>query len=120
MKNSSLPIYLVICFFIGFSCQKRPDDTDLVISDELSFILLTEGDSMFLVSAEKDRLVKEKQTSRNASASIYLSEDQKLLVLIGQDLDQEQITKELEGCLLNNVELAEYLKGKKFTDNWPI
>ncbi|GHB46628.1 GTP-binding protein [Mongoliitalea lutea] len=42
------------------------------------------------------------------------------LVLIGQDLDQEQIIKELEGCLLNNVELAEYLKGKKFTDNWPI
>jgi len=42
------------------------------------------------------------------------------LVLIGQDLDKEKITKELEGCLLNNVELAEYLKGKKFTDNWPI
>ncbi|EKB49240.1 GTP-binding protein [Cecembia lonarensis] len=42
------------------------------------------------------------------------------LVLIGQDLDQEQITKELEGCLLNNLELAEYLNGKKFTDNWPI
>ena len=42
------------------------------------------------------------------------------LVLIGQDLDQEQIIKELEGCLLNNLELAEYLKGKKFTDNWPI
>jgi hypothetical protein len=79
MKNFSLSIYLVICLFIGVSCQKRTDDTDLVISDELSFILLTEGDSMFLVSAENDRLVKEKQTNRDASASIYLSEDQKLL-----------------------------------------
>jgi hypothetical protein len=79
MKNFLHSIYLIICLSIGFSCQNRTDNTDLQISDELSFILLTEGDSMFLVSAEKDRLVKEKQTSRDASASIYLSEDQKLL-----------------------------------------
>jgi hypothetical protein len=79
MKNSTLSIYLVICLFIGVSCQKRTDDTDQVISNEYSFILLTEGDSMFLVSAEKDRLIKEKQTIKDASASIYLSEDQKLL-----------------------------------------
>jgi hypothetical protein len=79
MKNSSSYIYLVICLFIGVSCQSRIGDGDLSISDDLSFILLTEGDSMFLVTTEKDRLVKEKKTKKDASASIYLSEDQKLL-----------------------------------------
>lgn len=42
------------------------------------------------------------------------------LVIIGQDLDKEQITLELESCLLNNYELADFLNGEKFTDNWPI
>lgn len=79
MKNFLLSIYLIICLYLGFSCQSRTDKTDHVVSDELSFLLLTEGDSMFLVSAEKDRLIKEKQNVRDASASIYLSEDQKLL-----------------------------------------
>ncbi|WP_291780010.1 GTP-binding protein [Cecembia sp.] len=42
------------------------------------------------------------------------------LVIIGQDLDSEQITSELESCLLNKYELADFLNGEKFTDNWPI
>jgi G3E family GTPase len=42
------------------------------------------------------------------------------LVIIGQDLHQGQITEELEACLLTKAELAEYLKGKKFSDKWPI
>ncbi|EON79039.1 Putative metal chaperone, involved in Zn homeostasis, GTPase of family [Lunatimonas lonarensis] len=42
------------------------------------------------------------------------------LVIIGQDLHQGQIIEELEACLLTNAELAEYLKGKKFSDKWPI
>ncbi|ERM82136.1 4-hydroxytetrahydrobiopterin dehydratase [Rhodonellum psychrophilum GCM71 = DSM 17998] len=42
------------------------------------------------------------------------------LVLIGQDLDKIEILAELETCLLNKYELADFLVGEKFTDNWPI
>lgn len=42
------------------------------------------------------------------------------LVIIGQDLDKEQITYELESCLLDGYELADFLSGEKFIDNWPI
>ncbi|WP_304516634.1 GTP-binding protein [Cecembia rubra] len=42
------------------------------------------------------------------------------LVIIGQDLDKDQITSELENCLLDDYELADFLNGEKFTDNWPI
>lgn len=77
MKN--LSITLLISFLFGLSCQTKTNETDLLISDEISFLLLSEEDSMFLVSAENDRLIKEKQSVRDASASIYLSEDQKLL-----------------------------------------
>jgi hypothetical protein len=42
------------------------------------------------------------------------------LVLIGQDLDKIEILAELETCLLNKYELADFLAGEKFTDNWPI
>ena len=42
------------------------------------------------------------------------------LVIIGQDLDQELIQQELESCLLNPGEVSAFLKGQKFTDNWPI
>lgn len=42
------------------------------------------------------------------------------LVIIGQDLDQEKIQKELQACLLNTQETKEFLNGKIFTDDWPI
>lgn len=42
------------------------------------------------------------------------------LVIIGQDLDKDLITGELEACLLDDYELADFLGGEKFTDNWPI
>ncbi|MCU0431046.1 MAG: GTP-binding protein [Cytophagaceae bacterium] len=42
------------------------------------------------------------------------------LVIIGQDLEQEQIKKELEECLLNAQEIQEWKKGKSFVDPWPV
>ncbi len=42
------------------------------------------------------------------------------LVIIGQDLDQEVITSELESCLLDREELIDFLSGEKMKDNWPI
>lgn len=42
------------------------------------------------------------------------------LVIIGQDLDKEQIPFELESCLLDGFELADFLSGEQFKDNWPI
>jgi G3E family GTPase len=42
------------------------------------------------------------------------------LVIIGQDLDKEQIQYEMENCLLDSYELADFLNGEKFQDNWPI
>lgn len=43
------------------------------------------------------------------------------LVFIGQHLDVEAITKQLEQCLLNNKELVDWKKGNfKTTDAWPI
>jgi G3E family GTPase len=42
------------------------------------------------------------------------------LVIIGQDLDKEQIQYEMENCLLDSYELADFLNGEKFKDNWPI
>lgn len=42
------------------------------------------------------------------------------LVLIGQDIDKNEILAELETCLLNKYELADFLSGEKFVDNWPI
>lgn len=42
------------------------------------------------------------------------------LVIIGQDLDKEQIQLEMENCLLDSYELADFLNGEKFKDNWPI
>lgn len=42
------------------------------------------------------------------------------LVIIGQDLDKEQIQYEMENCLLDAYELADFLNGEKFKDNWPI
>lgn len=42
------------------------------------------------------------------------------LVIIGQDLDKDQIQDELENCLLDTYELADFLNGEIFKDNWPI
>jgi hypothetical protein len=42
------------------------------------------------------------------------------LVIIGQDLNKDQIVMELESCLLDSYELADYLNGESFKDNWPI
>ncbi|WP_114751571.1 GTP-binding protein [Pleomorphovibrio marinus] len=42
------------------------------------------------------------------------------LVIIGQDLDPEHITKELRECLLNGLETQAFLDGERFTDNWPV
>jgi G3E family GTPase len=42
------------------------------------------------------------------------------LVLIGQFPDEEQITKELEKCLLTNQELMLYFSNKPFSDPWPF
>jgi G3E family GTPase len=42
------------------------------------------------------------------------------LVIIGQDLDKDQIQNELENCLLDSYELADFLNGEIFKDNWPI
>ena len=43
------------------------------------------------------------------------------LVFIGQKLNPKKITKELETCLLNDYELADWNQGKfKNTDEWPI
>lgn len=42
------------------------------------------------------------------------------LVIIGQDLDQKEIQKELQACLLNPQELKGFLNGELFKDTWPI
>jgi G3E family GTPase len=42
------------------------------------------------------------------------------LVIIGQDLDKEKIQFEMENCLLDSFELADFLNGEKYKDNWPI
>ncbi len=44
---------------------------------------------------------------------------QQELVIIGQDLDQDQITQELKACLLNDDEIAAMRSGKTFSDPWP-
>ena len=41
------------------------------------------------------------------------------LVIIGQDLDQKLITKELENCLLTEEEILKMKSGILFSDNWP-
>ncbi len=42
------------------------------------------------------------------------------LVLIGQFLDQEQIIKDLEECLMNEDELDAMANGEKLQDSWPF
>ena len=42
------------------------------------------------------------------------------LVLIGQLMDQEKITKELQACLIDPTEERIFESGLGFQDNWPI
>jgi G3E family GTPase len=42
------------------------------------------------------------------------------LVLIGQEMDEDKIRKELEECLLTEKEMVHYLAGGKFADHWPV
>ena len=42
------------------------------------------------------------------------------LVVIGQHLDKEEITKDLNSCLCNNEELEIWKSGMTFEDPWPI
>lgn len=41
------------------------------------------------------------------------------LVLIGQDIEKQQIIREMEGCLCTPEEILEYKSGNKFHDPWP-
>ncbi len=42
------------------------------------------------------------------------------LVIIGQDLDREKITADLNHCLLNKFEIVGMKSGNGFQDEWPI
>lgn len=42
------------------------------------------------------------------------------LVFIGQDMDEKQIRKDLDACLLTEQEAVEMDKGAHFQDQWPI
>ena len=42
------------------------------------------------------------------------------LVFIGQNLDKEQITADLNNCLLTENEIVAMGSGGQFIDNWPI
>jgi G3E family GTPase len=42
------------------------------------------------------------------------------LVIIGQDLDKESISKELSACLVSKQESKHYSLSTQFNDEWPI
>ena len=42
------------------------------------------------------------------------------LVIIGQNMDKENVRQQLEACLLNEDEIHYYNSGRKFVDTWPI
>lgn len=42
------------------------------------------------------------------------------LVFIGQDMDKEKITADLDNCLLTDYEVAGYEAGNEYEDDWPI
>lgn len=42
------------------------------------------------------------------------------IVLIGQDMDRQNLESELQGCLANEAEISHLLSGGKFHDTWPF
>jgi G3E family GTPase len=42
------------------------------------------------------------------------------VVIIGQNINHEKVSLELEACLCNEEEVQKFLTGEKFTDTWPI
>ncbi|MCR9050589.1 MAG: GTP-binding protein [Phaeodactylibacter xiamenensis] len=42
------------------------------------------------------------------------------LVLIGQDMEEQQIRSALSECLLTDEEVKDWERGKAFVDNWPV
>lgn len=42
------------------------------------------------------------------------------LVFIGQDMDKEKITADLDACLVTDEEIAQMDSGHQFSDSWPI
>ncbi|MEQ8703951.1 MAG: GTP-binding protein [Phaeodactylibacter sp.] len=42
------------------------------------------------------------------------------LVLIGQDMEEQQIRSALSACLLTDEEVKDWERGKAFADNWPV
>ena len=42
------------------------------------------------------------------------------LVIIGLDLDEEAISRELRKCLVNSLEGRAVVAGHRFEDNWPV
>lgn len=42
------------------------------------------------------------------------------LVFIGQEMDRDKITSDLDKCLLTDIEIAGMQAGNKFQDEWPI
>lgn len=42
------------------------------------------------------------------------------IVFIGQDMDQDKITRDLDACLLTDAEIVAMDNGQQFTDDWDI
>ena len=42
------------------------------------------------------------------------------IVFIGQEMNKETITKELDACLVEDYEVAEMQSGNQFEDDWPL
>ena len=42
------------------------------------------------------------------------------LVFIGQNMDREQISADLDACLLTDMEILAMQSGNEFLDQWPI
>jgi hypothetical protein len=41
-------------------------------------------------------------------------------VFIGQDMDKEELSRELDECLLTELEIAGMDAGTHFVDDWPM
>jgi len=42
------------------------------------------------------------------------------LVVIGLEMDQSVVRKQLEACLLTPDEIDQFQKGRMFANNWPL